>query len=184
MRDLKDLLLLAGHSFAGTTAGACVGTGALASYRQTHAMATATQTADVLESLEGHALFPTEITFQCESFSSSAQLLDISIAEILDPNIGTDTGLGQNLLRPSQTDPVDVGQGNLDPLVAGNVNTGYPCHWLKKSKDLEKLKSRPRGDGRLGSSSTLTLLVLGIGADHHDPTVTTDHTTFVAHPLD
>ena len=138
MRDLNGLLLLAGHSFASTTAGAGVGTGALTSYRQTHAMATATQTADVLESLKGHALFPTEITFQCEGFSSSAQLLDISIAEILDPNIGTDTGLSQNLLRPGQTDPVDIGQGNFDPLVAGNVNTGYPCHWLKKSKDWEK----------------------------------------------
>ena len=138
MRDLNGLLLLAGHSFASTTAGAGVGTGALTSNRETHAMATSTQTADVLESLEGHTLLPTEITFQCEGFSSSAQLLDISITEILDPNIGTDTGLGQNLLRPSQTDPVDVGQGNLDPLVAGNVNTGYPCHWLKNSKDWEK----------------------------------------------
>ncbi len=138
MRDLNGLLLLAGHGFAGTTTGACVSTSALPSYRQTHAMATTTQTADVLESLEGHALLPAEITFQSEGFSSSAQLLDISIAEILDPNIGTDTGLGQNLLRPSQTDPVNVGQGNLDPLVAGNVNTGYPCHWLKNSKDWGK----------------------------------------------
>jgi len=91
-----------------------------------------------LKSLKGHALLTTEITFKSEGFSSSAELLDISIAKVLDPDVGTDTGLGQNLLRPSQTDPVDVGQGNLDPLVAGNVNTGYPCHWLKKSKDWEK----------------------------------------------
>jgi hypothetical protein len=183
MRDLNGLLLLAGHGFAGTTTGASVGTGALTSYRQTHAMATTTQTANVLKSLEGHALLPAKITFQREGFSSSAQLLDISIAEIFDPNIGTDTGLGQNFLRPSQTDSVNVGQGNLDPLVAGNVNTGYPCHWLK-FEGLSKVKSRLNGDERLGSKSALTLLVLGICANDHNPTVAADHTTFVAHSLD
>ena len=129
------LLLLAGHSFTGTTTSAGVGTGALTTYRQTHAMATATQTADVLKSLESHALLPTKISFQSEGFSSPTQFLDISIAEVLDTDIRTDTGLGQNLLRPSQTYPVNVGQGNLDPLVAGDVNTGYPCHWRKNSKD-------------------------------------------------
>jgi len=38
--------------------------------------------------------------------------------------------------------------------------------------------------GRLGSSSALALLVFGIGADHHYPTVATDDAAFVAHPLD
>jgi len=156
----------------------------LTSYRKTHAVATTTQTADVLKSLKGHALLTTEITFKSEGFSSSAELLDVGITEIFDPDIRTDTGLGQNLLRPSQTDPINVGEGNLDPLVAGDVNTGYPCHWRKNSKEWGKITSRPRADGGIGSSSALTLFVLRVGADHHDPTVATDDSTFVAHPLD
>jgi hypothetical protein len=52
---------------------------------------------------------------------------------------------------------------------------------------------RPRGgavmddserSGRGLKNSALTLLVLGVGADHHDPSVATNHPAFLTHPLD
>jgi hypothetical protein len=54
----------------------------------------------------------------------------------------------------------------------------------KEFEGLGKVKNMPWGLLELDSSSALTLLVLRIGADDHDPTMTADHTTFVAHPLD
>ncbi|SBO43571.1 protein of unknown function [Cyanobium sp. NIES-981] len=38
--------------------------------------------------------------------------------------------------------------------------------------------------GRPGLGSALALLVLGVGADHHDPAVAADHPALVAHLLD
>mgnify|MGYP003297245678 CR=1 FL=1 len=49
------------------------------------------------------------------------------VREVADPGIGVDVGLGQDLLRGGQADPEDVGEGDLDPLLAGDVDAGDAC---------------------------------------------------------
>src|SRR5919206_3096609 len=57
-----------------------------------------------------------------------AQLAHLSIAEILGANIWRDRGQLQEPLRSGRPDAVDVGEGDLDPLVPRDVHPGYSCH--------------------------------------------------------
>ena len=54
-------------------------------------MAATAQTADVLESLEGHALLSAQVTFDREGFSGTSKFLNVSILEILDADVGIHT---------------------------------------------------------------------------------------------
>ena len=99
-------------------------------------MATTTNAADVLQALEGHALLTAEITFNCEGVSSTAQLLQVGVFEVLHPCIRVHTGLSQNRFGPGGSNSVDVGEGHFNPLVAGNVNAGDPCHEVSIEKDI------------------------------------------------
>lgn len=124
----RVLLLLAGHGFTGTAAGAGVGAGALAAHRQTGAMAAAPQAADVLQTLEGHALLAAQVTLKGVTLGGAPKLLNIGVAEVLDTGVRVNAGLGEDLLGPRQPDPIDVGESNLDPLVARDIDTGNPSH--------------------------------------------------------
>ena len=90
-------------------------------------MAASTQAANVLQSLEGHALLTAQITFDGEGFRGTSEFLDVPVLEILDSDVGVDTCFGQDGSSPVRADSIDVGKGNFDPLVAGNVNAGDPC---------------------------------------------------------
>jgi hypothetical protein len=91
-------------------------------------MTSAPHTADVLQSLQGHTLLTTQITFNSESLSCTTELLDVAILEILDPYIGIYPGFGQNGFGPCEANSIYICEGNFDPLVAGDVNAGDPCH--------------------------------------------------------
>jgi hypothetical protein len=91
-------------------------------------MATAPQAADVLQALEGHALFTAKVPFEGVPLSGCPEFLDIGIAEVLDTGVRVHTRLRQDPLGAGETDPVDVSEGNFDPLVAGNVDAGDPSH--------------------------------------------------------
>ena len=76
-------------------------------------MTTSTQATDVLQTLEGHALLATQITFNGEGFGGTAQFLHIAILEILDARVGVDTGFGEDGFGPCGTNSVDIGEGCL-----------------------------------------------------------------------
>ena len=177
-----DLLLLAGHGLAGAAAGAGIGAGALAAHGQTHAVASPPQAADVLQALEGHALLAAQVALESEGLSGAAQFLHVSVAEVLHPDVGVHPGLGENLAGTGEPDPVHVGEGDLNPLVTRDIDTGDPSHVRKRSEGRGGGCRRRQPWRREGS--TLALLVLRVGADHHDPAVATDHPALVAHLLD
>ena len=76
----------------------------------------------------------TEVAFEGEAVSGTAELLDISIAEILHPDVGADSGLGQNFLGTGQADAIHIGESDLDPLIARDIDAGNPSHVGKRFK--------------------------------------------------
>ena len=50
------------------------------------------------------------------------------IRQILDANIRVDTGRGKRFLGTSTTHTKDVGEGDLDALLIGDVDSGKTCH--------------------------------------------------------
>ena len=108
-------------------------------------MTTASHTADVLQSLQGHALLTTQITFDGESFGCATELLDVAILQIFDPYIGVYPGFGQNGFGPCEANSIDICERNFDPLVAGDVNAGDPCHLNSIDGDLVSLHLNGRG---------------------------------------
>ena len=130
----EELLLLAGDGLAGPATGARIGAGALAAHRQAKAVTPAAQAADVLKTLERHALLATQIAFKGVTLGGTTQLLDVGVAEVLDAGIGIDACFGENLLGSCQADAIHIGEGDFDPLVARNIDSGDPCHVVLMTK--------------------------------------------------
>ena len=57
-----------------------------------------------------------------------AQPVDLLLGQVPDAGVRVDVGLGQDLLAGRQPDAVDVGEGDLDPLLARDVDAGDACH--------------------------------------------------------
>ena len=91
-------------------------------------MATTAHAANVLEALEGHPLLPAQIALDRVCLCGTAQFLHIAVLKILDSGVGVDTCLRKDGSSPSRANSIDVGEGDFDPLVAGNVDTSNPCH--------------------------------------------------------
>ena len=99
-------------------------------------MTTAPEAANVLEALEGHSLLTAQITFNGEGIGGTTQFLQVGVFEVLHPCVRVHTGLRQNCLGPGGSNSVDVGQRHFNPLVAGNVNAGDPCHEDSIERDM------------------------------------------------
>ena len=52
----------------------------------------------------------------------------ILLGEVLDPGIGVNARLRQDLVGAGATDPVNIGEGDLDSLILRQVNAGNSCH--------------------------------------------------------
>jgi hypothetical protein len=86
---------------------------------------------------------------------------DLLVGQVTDPGVGTDPGLGAGLLCPGLADAVDIGQRDLETLLARDVDAGNSGHVL-----------------------TLPLLVSRVGADHHHAAVPANDLALLAHRLD
>src|ERR687896_213489 len=53
---------------------------------------------------------------------------DLALGQVPDLRVRIHAGLGEDLPRGRTADPVDVGEADLDPLLPGQVYTGYPRH--------------------------------------------------------
>jgi hypothetical protein len=80
--------------------------------------------------LEGHAFLTTQVAFQGEAVSGAAQLLHVCVAEIFHADVGAHPGLGENLLGTGETDAIHIGEGDLNPLVARDIDACNPSHVL------------------------------------------------------
>lgn len=148
-------------------------------------MTATSETANVLKALERNALLPSQVSFNSVVLHRGAELLDIIVRQILCPDVRANPGGGQNLLGPNKADAIDVGQGDFDPLVPGNIDAGNPCQdevLLKKNVVVETEIAKPWCGAQVPSA--LSLLVFGIDANHHYPPMAADDPTPLAHLLD
>src|SRR4051794_1143802 len=136
--------------------------GSLAADRQVATMAHPSVRADLDEPLDVQRDLAAEVALHLVApVDQLAEAVDLLLREVADAGVGVDVRLGQDLLGGGQADPEDVSEGDLDPLLAGNVDAGDACH-----------------------RSALPLLVLGVGADDHHGAVATDDLAVVAARLD
>src|SRR3990172_3735500 len=76
---------------------------------------------DVLAKIALHA------TLGLDDLGDAAGLL---LRQVLDPHVGVNAGLAQDLVAPGDADPVDVGEAHLDALLSRKVNACDACHGL------------------------------------------------------
>ena len=71
----------------------------------------------------------TEVTLDLEvGFDRVAELDQLFVTQLVDAEVGADPGGGQELLGAGTADAVDVGECDLDALVAREVDTNEACH--------------------------------------------------------
>ena len=71
----------------------------------------------------------TEVTFELVvALEVVAELDQLLVTEVLDPQVRVDPGLLEGLLGAGATDAEDVGEGDLDALVAREVDADEACH--------------------------------------------------------
>ena len=97
---------------------------------------------------------------------------DLLVGQVPDPGVGAGLGGRADLLRGRPADAEDVGEGDLQPLLAGDVHAGDTGHVVF----LLSL--------RLVRASALALLVARVFADDDDPPVPADHLALLTHRLD
>src|SRR6476661_6741070 len=139
-----------------------VGLGSLATRRQVAPMAHPAIRADLDESLDVERNLAAEVALHLVApVDQLAEPVDLLFGEVANPGVRIDVRLRQDLLRRGQPDPEDVREGDLDALLARDVDAGNACHRLP-----------------------LPLLVLRVGADDHHGAVATDDLAVVAARLD
>src|SRR5579863_1403689 len=121
---LLTCLLLPGHLHAlGALARARIVLGVLAVHRKTAPVAHAAVAADLLQALDVLRALASQVTLDDDGVVDEvAQLHDLFLGEIADLAIRLDPDLGQQPVGGRTTDPVDVGQADLDTLVEGDVD--------------------------------------------------------------
>src|SRR3990170_3672593 len=122
-------LLLAGDGALRALAGARVGLGALTADREAHAVAATLVAADLDLAADVRLDLTSEVALDLEvGFDLVAKLDQLLVTERVDPGVRVDAGGGQELLGAGTADTVDVGECDLDALVAREVHTNEACH--------------------------------------------------------
>ena len=122
-------LLLAGDGALRALAGARVGLGALAADREAHAVATTLVAADLDLAADVRLDLTSEVTLDLEvGFDLVAKLDQLLVTERVNASVRVDAGGLEQLLGAGTADAVDVGESDLDALVAREVNTNEACH--------------------------------------------------------
>jgi hypothetical protein len=86
---------------------------------------------NVHETLDVHGHLGAESTLDLESaLDLLPEEVDLFVAQVLGPTTGIHPTGTQNLPGPSVPDPVDIGQGHLDALTPGKINTRNTCHQI------------------------------------------------------
>ena len=81
---------------------------------------------DFYHVLDVHGNFTTEITFySVEVFDFVTQLCNVFLSQILSADRGINAGLSEDVCSALTTDTVNVGKGDVNALVVGNINTSY-----------------------------------------------------------
>src|SRR5215207_3505436 len=126
---LPSGLLLAGDGLLRPLAGPGVGLRALAVHRQAAAVpdtlvgADLDLPADVLRHLAAQVALDPVV-----GVDVVAQPDQVLVGQVAGAQVGVDAGRGQRGVRAGLADAVDVGERDLHPLLAGEVDAGEACH--------------------------------------------------------
>ena len=130
-------------------------------------MASATVAADLGEPLDVQSDFTTKITFD-----GVALINDVTegglliVCQVLYADVGINPRLLKNVFCTLSADTIDISQANLDSLILRQINTGNSCHLTLHLLFL-----------------TLSLLMLGILANHHNAALALNDFALLAHGL-
>src|SRR3954467_10367373 len=126
-------LLLAGDGALRALTGAGVRLRALATDRKALAV-TATLVAADLDLAPNVGLdLTTEVTLDLDlvvALDRVAELDQLLVTQLVDAEVGAHAGHGEDLLGPGTADAVNVGECDLDALLARQVDTKEACHQM------------------------------------------------------
>src|SRR3954447_1081124 len=127
---LLGRLLLAGDLHAlRPLARARVGLGVLAADGEAAAVAQPAVAADLHQALDVLRTLAAQVALDdVVAVDQVAELGDLVVGEVAHLAVRLDAELGEDLVRGRLADPVDVGQADLDALVARDVDAGYTSH--------------------------------------------------------
>src|SRR5258705_9507310 len=127
--SLGSLLLLAGDRLTTTLAAAGVGPRALTTHRQAAAVAAALVRPDLDLAADVRGHLTTEVTFDLVvAFDPVPELHQLLVTQLVDALVTGDPGRFQSLQGASTTYTEDVGESDLDALVARQVDPYKACH--------------------------------------------------------
>src|SRR5205814_8606131 len=130
-------LLLRNRALARAFARACVGPRSLAADRQSAAMSHAAIAADFHQPLDVHRDFLAQIALHAPLFfDDAADLAHVLLGQILHAHVGAHARAGEDPVRADPPDPVDVGQTDLHPLGAWEIDAGNSSHVSYPSRTL------------------------------------------------
>src|SRR3954470_20897359 len=155
------LLALLADGLLRPLAGARIRLRALTVNREPAAVAQPAVAADLHQTLDILGTFATQVAFDHQVLvDEPAELRDLVLGQVAHLRVAIDLERAQDRLRGGATDAEDVGEPDLDALLAGEVDACNSRH-----------------------SSALPLLVAGIGADDHDASMASDDAALVTHGL-
>src|SRR6478752_10437798 len=122
-------LLLAGHGALRALAGARVGLGALTAHGQTTTVTKTLVGADLDLAADVGLHLTAKVTLEAVvALEEVTKRNELGLTEVLDAGVGVDAGGNQRLLGTGATDTEDVGQCDLDALLARKVDANKTSH--------------------------------------------------------
>src|SRR4029434_723844 len=121
----SDSLLLRDRALSRSFPRARIRARALTARREIAAVPQPSIAADFHQPLGIIRDFLAQIAFDAAHFlDDAADLSHIVLGEILDANVRTYARCAEDVARPLASDPVDVGESNLDPLCPRKIDAG------------------------------------------------------------
>src|SRR3972149_7724206 len=116
---IRSLPRLLHRSLARALAGPGVGMGPLAADRKPAGMPKPPIAADIHQPLDVHRDLLAQISLDAApGIDDLAALADLLLGQVLDPDVGVDSGLSQDRVGAVTPDPVDVGEADLDSFLS------------------------------------------------------------------
>jgi hypothetical protein len=129
MWPLLGDLLLTSNRYPLTLARTSIRMCALTAHRKPFAMAKPLVAADLDLSLDILRNFATEVALDLVvGIDELANTQDFCVCEIADFRVVINFERTEELVRPRSSDPEDIGETYLNPLVSREVNSGNACH--------------------------------------------------------
>ena len=140
-----SLGLLLGDGLPLTLAGTGVGAGALTTNRESAAVTTALVGANLDLAADVSSHLTAKVTFDVVvGLNVVTQCHELIICQLVDAQVTADSGGLQGLGGAGAADSVDVGQGDLEALVARQVNSDEACHVASLSCSFDPNEVEPR----------------------------------------